>query len=91
MIFLKQFSANRRSGFCLKVVEKVVKEHDFVLAGWRDVPTDEKICGEDALKTLPHISQAFINPPEQINSKDIESKLLIIRRKIEILISSPGE
>ena len=26
----------------MKIVEEVVKEHDFILAGWRDVPTDEK-------------------------------------------------
>ena len=42
------------------------------MAGWRDVPTDKSICGEDALKTLPYIAQAFINPPEKLDTKDIE-------------------
>ena len=89
MFFLNTDIKKRKSS--MKIVEEVVKEHDFILAGWRDVPTDEKICGEDALKTLPYISQAFINPSEKINSKDIESKLLIIRRKIEILISKTND
>ena len=54
----------------MKIVEDVIKEHDFILAGWRDVPTNKEICGEDALKTLPHISQAFINPTKKIKKRD---------------------
>ena len=89
MFFLNTDKKKRKAS--MKIVEDVIKEHDFVLAGWRDVPTNKEICGEDALKTLPHISQAFINPTKKINNKDIESKLLIIRRKIEILISKTND
>ena len=85
MFFLNANPKKRESS--IKIIEKVVKEHDFILAGWRDVPINEKICGKDALKTLPHIKQAFINPKENIKLSEIESKLLIIRRKIEILVS----
>ncbi len=31
------------------------------LAGWRQVPTDASACGDEALKTLPHIEQVFVN------------------------------
>jgi glutamate synthase (NADPH/NADH) large chain len=89
MFFLNADSKKRESS--IKIIEKVIKEHDFILAGWRDVPINKKICGEDALKTLPHIEQAFINPKENLNPSDIESKLLIIRRKIEILISKSND
>ena len=89
MFFLNNDERKRKSS--IKIIEKVVNEHGFVLAGWRNVPINEKICGEDALKTLPYIKQAFINPKENINSNDIESKLLIIRRKIEILISKSND
>ena len=85
------FPHKKKRKASMKIVEDVIKEHDFILAGWRDVPTNKEICGEDALKTLPHISQAFINPTKKINNKDIESKLLIIRRKIEILISKTND
>ena len=51
MFFLNANPKKRESS--IKIIEKVVKEHDFILAGWRDVPINEKICGKDALKTLP--------------------------------------
>ncbi|MAV33252.1 MAG: glutamate synthase large subunit, partial [Gammaproteobacteria bacterium] len=89
MFFLNPEIKYRKNS--IEVVEKVLKEHNFVLAGWREVPVNKEICGEDALKTLPHISQAFVNPPENIDPKDIESKLLVIRRKIEILISKTND
>ena len=85
MFFLNTDEKKRKSS--MKIVEDVVREHDFILAGWREVPTNKNICGEDALKTLPYITQAFINPTEKVSDSDVESKLLIIRRKIEILIS----
>ena len=85
-MFFLNVDANKRKS-SIKIIEKVVSESGFSLAGWRDVPTDKSICGEDALKTLPYIAQAFINPPEKLDAKDIESRLFVIRRKIEILVS----
>ena len=89
MFFLNTDTKKRKSS--MEIVEKIVNEYGFVLAGWREVPVNKNICGEDALKTLPYISQAFINPTKQVNAKDIESKLLVIRRKIEILISKTDD
>ena len=89
MFFLNTDIEKRKSS--IKIVEKIIKEHNFILAGWREVPTNQDICGEDALKTLPYISQAFINPSEKVDAKDIESKLLVIRRKIEIAISKTDD
>ena len=45
MFFLNADSKKRESS--IKIIEKVIKEHDFILAGWRDVPINKKICGED--------------------------------------------
>ena len=89
MFFLNTDHKKRKSS--IKIIETVLKEHNFGLAGWREVPINREICGQDALKTLPYISQLFINPSDEINAKDIESKLLIIRRKIEILISKTDD
>ena len=89
MFFLSSDSKKRKAS--INIIEKVLHEHDFVLAGWRDVPINEKICGEDALKTLPYIKQAFINPSDKIADDNIESKLLVIRKKIEILINKTDD
>ena len=50
MFFLNTDPNKRKTS--ISIIEKVVNEHGFSLAGWRDVPTDKNICGEDALKTL---------------------------------------
>ena len=63
-----------------------IRDSNFILAGWRDVPVNEKICGTDALRSLPYIKQAFINPTEKIDIANIESRLLVVRRKIEIIV-----
>src|SRR5690606_15458724 len=31
------------------------------VAGWRDVPTDDSVCGELARDTLPRIEQVFVD------------------------------
>ena len=79
MFFLNTDIEKRKSS--IKIVEKIIKEHNFILAGWREVPINKEICGQDALKTLPYISQLFINPSDEINAKDIESKLTYYKKK----------
>jgi len=86
MFFLNPDKKKRDAS--IKIIEKVLNEHNFILAGWRDVPVNEKICGTDALRSLPYIKQAFINPTEKIDIANIESRLLVVRRKIEILVSN---
>ena len=61
-----------------------IKEHNFYVAGWRDVPINTDTCGKETLKTMPHIAQSFINPSESLAEENVESELFVIRRKIEI-------
>ena len=34
------------------------------VVGWREVPTDPSVCGEQALKTLLRIEQIYVNAPD---------------------------
>ena len=68
----------------IKIIEKIIKEHKFYIAGWRDVPINTDTCGKETLKNMPHIAQAFINPSESLAEENVESELFVIRRKIEI-------
>ncbi len=53
------------------------------LAGWRQVPTDAAACGDEALKTLPHIEQLFVNCRVDLDEASFNRKLFLVRRRAE--------
>ncbi|MES1926347.1 glutamate synthase large subunit [Salinisphaera sp. T31B1] len=54
------------------------------VAGWREVPIDaETACGEEALNTLPHLEQVFVNAPADMDNAAFESRLVFARRRTE--------
>jgi glutamate synthase (NADPH/NADH) large chain len=54
------------------------------VAGWREVPTDPRACGEEALKTLPRIEQIFVNCRiPDIDEASFNRKLFLARRRTE--------
>ncbi|SET11028.1 glutamate synthase (NADPH/NADH) large chain [Natronincola peptidivorans] len=68
--------------FCEGVFERIVRQEKQRLIGWREVPVDEKECGNSARATRPVVCQVFIARDNQ--SMDVfEKKLLIIRKCIQ--------
>ncbi len=53
------------------------------VAGWRVVPTDPSVCGSQALATLPHIEQVFVNAPPEMAADLFERRLYVARRRAE--------
>jgi len=54
------------------------------LAGWRVVPVNPDACGAEALKSLPHIEQVFVNcPSADIDEPGFSRRLFIARRLAE--------
>jgi glutamate synthase (NADPH/NADH) large chain len=53
------------------------------LAGWRLLPTNPDACGAQALKTLPHMEQAFINCPDDLDEAAFNRRLFMTRRRTE--------
>jgi glutamate synthase (NADPH/NADH) large chain len=51
--------------------------------GWREVPTEPSVCGEEALASLPRIEQVFVNAPAGMNAAAFERHLYIARRRAE--------
>ena len=67
-----------------RVFEEIVKEEGQQVLGWREVPIDESLIGEEAKRIRPHFLQVFIGRnPELSESMDFERKLYIIRRRAE--------
>ena len=77
-VFLGQDAAQARA-----VIDAAVAELGLEVAGWRVVPTDSSVCGEQALATLPRIEQVFVNAPEGMPRGRFNRRLFLARRKAE--------
>jgi glutamate synthase (NADPH/NADH) large chain len=80
MIFLPQDPNTRL--FCEGVIERIIREENQILLGWREVPVDESACGELAKATRPIVMQVFISSNGQ-DANAFDRKLLIIRKRTE--------
>ncbi len=64
-------------------LEDAVSRTGLEVAGWREVPIDDSVCGELALKTLPRIEQVFVNAPEGMPRGRFNRRLFLSRRRAE--------
>jgi glutamate synthase (NADPH/NADH) large chain len=53
------------------------------VVGWRVVPLRSEACGAQALRSLPHIEQVFVNPPPGMDEATFERRLYVARRRAE--------
>ncbi len=80
-VFLSQ--DERVASAARKVIEQAIDEIGLVVAGWREVPLDTSVCGEEALKTLPKIEQVFVNAPDGMQRGSFNRRLFLARRRAE--------
>ncbi len=64
-------------------VDAAIAEIGLEVAGWRVVPTDPSVCGQQALETLPRIEQVFVNAPDGMPRGRFNRRLFLARRKAE--------
>ncbi|HFC53946.1 MAG TPA: glutamate synthase large subunit, partial [Gammaproteobacteria bacterium] len=64
-------------------LERELKAQGLQVAGWREVPTDEAACGEEALRSLPRFEQIFVNAGADMEQTAFERHLYIARRRTE--------
>jgi len=50
------------------------------VVGWREVPTNAEVVGEQAAASMPAIYQVFVNAPAGWRPHDIERQLFAARR-----------
>ncbi|HEX7065044.1 MAG TPA: glutamate synthase large subunit [Bacillales bacterium] len=86
MVFLPMNPARRAA--CEKQIESIIEQEGQLLLGWRTVPVDAEVAGENARATQPFIRQVFIGQGERFrDSLDFERKLYVIRKQVEQTIS----
>ena len=67
---------------CCDVINKCAKDLGFKIVGQRSVPIDNSMIGESALATEPDIEQIFFQYKEELEPKDLDRKLFILRNHI---------
>ncbi|KAA1189735.1 glutamate synthase large subunit [Pseudohalioglobus sediminis] len=80
-IFLSQ--DENRAAAARAATDKVLTEQGLTVLGWRVVPTDDSVCGEIALQSLPRIEQVFISAPDK-SAVELSTSLFVARRKAEM-------
>jgi glutamate synthase (NADPH/NADH) large chain len=54
--------------------------------GWRQVPLDDSVCGEQAVRSLPRIEQIFAERPEGDPDARFNRRLYMARRRAEVAL-----
>jgi glutamate synthase (NADPH) large chain len=84
MVFLNNEDA--RADIARKELEKNLENEGLIVASWREVPVNPDACGEEALASLPHIEQVFVNAPEDMDAQSFDRHLFVARRRSEIAL-----
>ncbi|RQD70323.1 MAG: glutamate synthase large subunit [Tindallia sp. MSAO_Bac2] len=71
--------------YCQGVFEKVIKEEELQLMGWREVPVEQEACGISARATRPSVMQVFVQRGKQ-DADSFERKLLMVRKQVQLRI-----
>jgi glutamate synthase (NADPH/NADH) large chain len=64
-------------------INSAIHHAGLVVAGWREVPVNQDVCGELALQTMPRIEQVFVNAPADMDQTTFNRQLFFARRRAE--------
>jgi glutamate synthase (NADPH/NADH) large chain/glutamate synthase (ferredoxin) len=81
VIFLPRDGEAR--GGAAHTVEDAIRAGGLTLLGWREVPVDPAVLGEQAAATMPVIRHVLIARPASVPAEDYERRLFLTRRRIE--------
>ena len=63
-------------------IEKIVKEENLTVLGWRKVPVKPEVLGVQAKANQPIIEQIIVTSAENLKGDDLERKLYIARSRV---------
>ncbi|HEY2887509.1 MAG TPA: hypothetical protein VGJ17_02755, partial [Candidatus Limnocylindrales bacterium] len=88
-VFLPTMAAAR--GAAMALVEAALRAERLAVLGWRTVPTERGVLGDQAAASLPVISQVVAARPAAMSPDELERRLFFARRSIERLTATrPG-
>lgn len=66
-----------------QAIESSIEDQNLQVVGWRTVPVQKEVCGEQALARLPHIEHFFVAATTEITTEAFERVLFFARKAIE--------
>jgi glutamate synthase domain-containing protein 2/glutamate synthase domain-containing protein 1/glutamate synthase domain-containing protein 3 len=86
MVFLPVESNSRLR--CEGILERIAREEDLEVLGWRDTPVTANAIGRLARSSQPYIEQIFLGRPPGMTRDELDRKLYIVRKRAEREIAS---
>ena len=65
-----------------KMFEIIVKKEGLEFLGWREVPNHPEVLGHKAVECMPHIMQAFVKKPANVEKGIAFDRLLYVARRV---------
>ena len=85
MLFLSRDEGLQRAS--RQAIEAALTAEGLPVFGWREVPIDERVCGEIALDQLPRIEQVFVDA-SGVDREHCPGKLFTARRRAEMALEN---
>jgi glutamate synthase (ferredoxin) len=88
MVFLPRDAERRQAA--MEIIEQVCAANELEFLGWRDVPVDSSVLGENARQAKPYIMQFFVKAPQRLKDNDdrerdgFERTLYLVRRRFGV-------
>ena len=79
MFFLPQSEVSIE---CLRTIQKVIQEEALDFIGWREVPTDGSILGDQARAMQPRVMQVFVSGGK-LSGETLDRKLYVVRKECQ--------
>ncbi|MGO9425621.1 MAG: glutamate synthase large subunit [Steroidobacteraceae bacterium] len=86
LVFLNRVES--KAAEARRVLTGEIEREKMSVAGFRVMPVDPSACGVEALKTLPHIEQVFVNSSADIDEATFNRRLYMARRRTEKILES---
>ncbi|MGE3620176.1 MAG: glutamate synthase large subunit, partial [Acidimicrobiia bacterium] len=72
-------------------IEKIVAAEGLQVLGWRDVPVDDSMIGQQARAAEPTFRQVFVADPSGAAGIDLDRRCFVARKRIEHEVARDGD
>jgi glutamate synthase (NADPH) large chain len=73
---------------CEGILEKIAREEELRVLGWRDTPVQVDAIGRVARASQPYIQQFFVAAPAGMPADQFERRLYIVRKRAEAAVAA---
>ena len=73
---------------CEGILERIVREEELTVLGWRDTPVDGAAIGRVARASQPYIQQIFVGRAPGMDENTFERRLYIVRKRAEAEVAA---